>query len=114
MADVALSRIAKTYANGVHALSDLTLSADDGELLVLVGPSGCGKTTLLRLIAGLETPTTGEVRIGGRPVTHEPPNRRDVAMVFQRPALYPHMTVRRNLAFGLDVRRPWRERLRRW
>jgi multiple sugar transport system ATP-binding protein len=114
MADVALERLAKTYANGVHALRDVTLSARDGELLVLVGPSGCGKTTLLRIIAGLETPTAGVVRLGSRVVNREPPYRRDVAMVFQRPALYPHLTVRDNLSFGLDQRRPWSERVRHW
>ena len=112
MADVALERVAKSFANGVRALSDLTLHAADGELLVLVGPSGCGKTTLLRLIAGLETPTAGSIRLGGRLVEREPPHRRDVAMVFQRPALYPHLTVRANLSFALDRgRSPW---LNRW
>jgi multiple sugar transport system ATP-binding protein len=114
MADVALERVAKTYANGVHALHDVTLHAGDGELLVLVGPSGCGKTTLLRLIAGLETLTDGQIRLGGRVINREPPHRRDVAMVFQRPALYPHLTVRANLSFGLDLQRPWSERLRSW
>src|SRR5580693_8298033 len=114
MADVVLDRVAKTYANGVHALHEVTLHAADGELLVLVGPSGCGKTTLLRLIAGLETLTSGQIRLGERVIDREPPHRRDVAMVFQRPALYPHLTVRANLSFGLDLRRPWSERLGRW
>ncbi len=114
MADVGLEQIAKTYANGVQALHDVTLHAADGELLVLVGPSGCGKTTLLRLIAGLETLTHGQIRLGGRLIDREPPHRRDVAMVFQRPALYPHLSVRDNLSFGLDLRRSWSERLRSW
>src|SRR5437016_3662445 len=114
MADVTLEQVTKTYANGVQALRDVTLHAADGELLVLVGPSGCGKTTLLRLIAGLETPTAGDIRLGGRVVNREPPQRRDVAMVFQRPALYPHLSVRANLSFGLDLReKSWSERVRR-
>jgi multiple sugar transport system ATP-binding protein len=88
----------------VEAVRDLTLTVADGELLVLVGPSGCGKTTTLRLIAGLEELTAGTIRIGGRVVNARPPRERDVAMVFQRPALYPHLTVRENLAFGLRLR----------
>ena len=112
MAEVVLERVGKTYPNGVRAVHDLTLTVADGELVVLVGPSGCGKTTTLRLIAGLETPTAGTVRIGGRVVNAEPPHRRDVAMVFQRPALYPHLNVRENLAFGLaaPAGRCWRWR----
>jgi multiple sugar transport system ATP-binding protein len=105
MAEVVLERLGKTYPNGVRAVRDLTLTINDGELVVLVGPSGCGKTTTLRLIAGLETPTSGTVRINGRVVNAEPPHRRDVAMVFQRPALYPHLNVRENLGFGLALRR---------
>src|SRR6516165_1945666 len=104
MAEVALERVGKTYPNGVRALHELNLEVPDGELVVLVGPSGCGKTTALRVVAGLETPTEGRVRIGGREVTAEPPHRRDVAMAFQRPALYPHLTVRQNLSFSLDLR----------
>ena len=105
MAEVVLERVHKTYPNGVQAVRDLTLTVADGELIVLVGPSGCGKTTTLRLIAGLETPTSGTIRINGRVVNAEPPHRRDVAMVFQRPALYPHLNVRENLGFGLALRR---------
>ena len=105
MAEVVLERVGKTYPNGVRAVHDLSLTIADGELIVLVGPSGCGKTTTLRLIAGLETPTGGTIRIGGRVVNGEPPHRRDVAMVFQRPALYPHLNVRGNLGFGLALRR---------
>src|SRR5260370_13584825 len=107
MASVSLNHLSKQYPNGVLALHPTTLHADDGELLVLVGPSGCGKTTLLRLVAGLETPTTGRVFIDKRDVTSTPTYRRDVAMVFQRPTLYPHLNVRSNLSFGLDARRPF-------
>src|SRR5205807_1650008 len=83
----------------------LDLTVGDGELVVLVGPSGCGKTTTLRLLAGLETPTSGRVFIDERDVTRLPPQDRDLAMVFQSYALYPHLTVRQNLAFGLKMRR---------
>jgi multiple sugar transport system ATP-binding protein len=104
MAEVALEQLGKTYANGVAALRDIHLRIEDGELIALVGPSGSGKTTLLRILAGLETPTRGVVRIDGRIVNEVPPHRRDVAMVFQRPALYPHLSVRANLGFGLRLR----------
>jgi multiple sugar transport system ATP-binding protein len=107
MGEVALERVGKTYPNGIRAVHDLSLAISNGELVVLVGPSGCGKTTTLRLIAGLETPTDGLVRIAGRVVNGVPPHRRDVAMAFQRPALYPHLTVRQNLAFSLTLRRSW-------
>jgi multiple sugar transport system ATP-binding protein len=107
MASVSLDHLSKQYPNGVRALHPTSLHADDGELLVLVGPSGCGKTTLLRLLAGLETPTTGRVAIDNHDVTTTPAYRRDVAMVFQRPTLYPHLNVRSNLTFGLDARRPF-------
>ena len=106
MAEVVLEQLTKRYASGAVAVRDLSLTVADGELVVLVGPSGCGKTTTLRLIAGLERPTTGTVRIGGRSVNGLPPDRRDVALVFQRPALYPHLTVRDNLAFGARLRQP--------
>jgi multiple sugar transport system ATP-binding protein len=105
MADVALEGVSKHYPNGVTALSDLTLHVGNGELLALLGPSGCGKTTTLRLIAGLETPTRGLVRIAGRMVNAVPPHQRQVALVFQRPALYPFLTVAANLAFGLELGR---------
>ncbi len=104
MAEVVLEHVTKVFSNGVCALRDLNLVVAAGELLVLVGPSGCGKTTTLRLIAGLERQTSGTIRIGGREVNTVPPRQRDVAMVFQRPALYPHLTVRDNLAFGLKMR----------
>jgi ABC-type sugar transport system ATPase subunit len=86
-------------------LGDISLEVGDGELLVLVGPSGCGKTTLLRCIAGLEEPSRGEIAIDGRSVVDVPPRDRDIAMVFQSYALYPHMTVFDNLAFGLRMRK---------
>ncbi|MCS6802797.1 MAG: sn-glycerol-3-phosphate ABC transporter ATP-binding protein UgpC [Chloroflexota bacterium] len=95
----------KTKHGSVTAVHDLTLEVRDGEFLVLVGPSGCGKTTALRLVAGLEVPTAGLLRIGGRVVNDVPPKDRDIAMVFQNYALYPHMSVYDNLAFGLKMRR---------
>jgi ABC-type sugar transport system ATPase subunit len=104
VADLLLSGVAKTFPNGHVAIRPLDLRIDDGEFLVLVGPSGCGKSTLLRLIAGLETPTAGTIAIGGADLTAEPPQRRDLAMVFQSYALYPHMRVRENLAYALKVR----------
>ncbi len=96
--------VAKTYPNGHVAAQGLDLEIADGEFMVLVGPSGCGKSTALRMIAGLETPTAGRITIGDRDVTALPPQARDIAMVFQTYALYPHMTVRENLAFGLRMR----------
>ncbi len=105
MADVLLSGVAKTFPNGHVAIRPLDLHIGDGEFLVLVGPSGCGKSTLLRLIAGLETPTAGTIAIDGADLTAQPPQRRDLAMVFQSYALYPHMSVRENLAYPLKVRR---------
>src|SRR5580700_4250933 len=103
MTAVMLDRVSKAYDGGVLAVEDVSLAAEDGELLVLVGPSGCGKTTILRMIAGLEEPTCGEVWLGGKPVTGVPPQERDVAMVFQHGALYPHYSVRGNLAFPLSI-----------
>jgi multiple sugar transport system ATP-binding protein len=105
MASVTLDRLTKAFGSTHTAVRELTLKIDDGELLVLVGPSGCGKSTVLRLIAGLETPTSGRVLIDDEDVTATAPQHRDVAMVFQSYALYPHMTVRQNLGFGLRVRR---------
>ena len=105
MASITLDRVAKTYANGFAAVNDVRLEISAGELLVLLGPSGSGKTTVLRLIAGLEAPTSGRVLIDGEDVTRVPPQRRDLAMVFQNYALYPHKSVRDNLAFGLQIRR---------
>ena len=104
----------KVFPDGTVGLEGLDLTVEEGELLVLVGPSGCGKSTLLRLVAGLEAPTAGRIRIGGREVTGLPPQARDVAMVFQNYALYPHLTVAGNLEFPLRMRRmPRRERRRR-
>jgi multiple sugar transport system ATP-binding protein len=105
MARIALEHVDKVYANGFVAARDLSLEAADGELLVLVGPSGSGKSTVLRLMAGLEQVTGGIIRIGERDVTDLPPQQRDIAMVFQNYALYPHMTVRENLGFGLTIRK---------
>src|ERR1051326_4755703 len=104
MAQIALENLSKVYADGTRAVSELNLQVDDGELMVFVGPSGCGKTTALRLVAGLEDITSGVVRIGRRVVNTLPPKARDVAMVFQNYALYPHMSAYDNMAFGLKMR----------
>src|SRR3989441_8153057 len=104
MASVTLRRLSKVFDGGIQALHQLDLDVRDGELLVLLGPSGSGKTTVLRCIAGLEEPTTGDIVIGERVVTHDAPADRDIAMVFQSPALYPHLTVRENIAFPLEMR----------
>jgi ABC-type sugar transport system ATPase subunit len=104
MAELVLESVSKTFPGGQAAVRELTLTASDGELLVLVGPSGSGKSTVLRLIAGLEVPTSGRILVGGQDVTEVPPQQRDLAMVFQNYALYPHKTVGQNLAFGLRVR----------
>jgi multiple sugar transport system ATP-binding protein len=112
MATVRLEGIKKTYPNGHVAAQGLDLEIVDGEFMVLVGPSGCGKSTALRMIAGLETPTGGRILIGDRDVTVLPPQDRDIAMVFQTYALYPHMTVRENLGFGLRMRGAGRDVIR--
>ena len=105
MADVAFNEVDKVYDNGVQAVFDLTLDITDGEFLVLVGPSGCGKTTALRMVAGLEDISDGTVSIGGRVVNDVSPKERDIAMVFQNYALYPHLSVGENIAFGLRLRK---------
>ena len=105
MAGVDLTSVGKVYPEGTRAVTDLSLSVADGEFLVLVGPSGCGKTTALRMVAGLEDLSEGEVRIGGRVVNRVPARDRDVAMVFQSYALYPHLSVRDNIGFGLSLRK---------
>ena len=105
MADVAFNEVNKFYENGFHAVSDLSLDIKDGEFLVLVGPSGCGKTTALRMVAGLEEISGGELFIGERIVNKLTPKERDVAMVFQNYALYPHLSVYENIAFGLRLRK---------
>ena len=104
MGAIRLEQVWKTYEGGVDAVRDVSLEVADGEFVVLVGPSGCGKSTLLRMIAGLEPVTGGRIHIGERDVTSVLPPDRDIAMVFQNYALYPHMTVRRNLGFGLRQR----------
>ena len=115
MSGITLDDVTKIYPNGVKAIDALSLEIAEGEFCVLVGPSGCGKSTLLRMIAGLEEITMGDVLIGGVDVTEMPPQERDIAMVFQNYALYPHMTVRDNLAFGLKLRKlpkkEWRRRV---
>ena len=105
MAEVVVQNLTKVYPGGALALDDLSLEIADGEFMILVGPSGCGKTTALRCVAGLERPTRGRILIDGRVVNTVSPHDRDIAMVFQNYALYPHMTVYRNLAFGLKERR---------
>jgi ABC-type sugar transport system ATPase subunit len=100
MADLRIDRLNKSYGTA-HVLSDIGLSIDNGEFVVLVGPSGCGKSTLLRMIAGLDAPTSGDIRIGGKLVNALAPAERKIAMVFQSYALYPHMDVRKNMTFGL-------------
>jgi multiple sugar transport system ATP-binding protein len=105
MAEVVLDKVNKQYENGFHAVQDLDLDIADGELLVLVGPSGCGKSTALRMVAGLEDLTSGTMRIGDRVVNTLSPRDRDIAMVFQSYALYPHMSVADNIAYGLRIRR---------
>ncbi|WP_066364140.1 ABC transporter ATP-binding protein [Herbidospora mongoliensis] len=105
MASIVLKDVDKIYAGGVKAVNGLNLEIKDGEFMVLVGPSGCGKSTALRMIAGLEDISGGEIVIGDRVVNHLPPKDRDIAMVFQNYALYPHMTVEENLAFGLKLRK---------
>jgi len=104
MAKIVLQGITKRFSGDVLAVDDVSLEIGDGEFMVLVGPSGCGKSTILRIVAGLEELTAGEVYIGDRQVTDLPPKNRDVAMVFQNYALYPHMTVEQNLGFGLRLR----------
>ena len=113
MAGISIDGVTKSFPNGYVAVRDLSLTIDDGEFMVLVGPSGCGKTTLLRLIAGLEQVTAGRIAIDGQDVTDRPPRKRDVAMVFQSYALYPHMNVRQNLGYGLKVRRTSKAEIRK-
>lgn len=114
MAEVILENICKTYGNNFRAIDQLNLSVKDGEFLILVGPSGCGKSTALRIIAGLEDITSGSLRIGGIDVVDMPPKDRDIAMVFQSYALYPHMTVSENIAFSMRLAgKPKAERKKR-
>jgi multiple sugar transport system ATP-binding protein len=113
MAQIILEHVEKAYAGGVKAINDLSLDVRDGEFMVFVGPSGCGKSTALRSIAGLEEITGGTIQIGDRVVNDLPPKDRDIAMVFQNYALYPHMTVEQNLAFGLQLRKTPKEEIKR-
>lgn len=105
MAQVELEKVTKVYPGGIQAVDSVDLDIKDREFVVLVGPSGCGKSTTLRMVAGLEEMTSGNIKIGGRVVNDVPPKDRDIAMVFQNYALYPHMTVYKNMAFGLKLRR---------
>ena len=103
MAEIVLDRVTKSYPNGATAVKDLSITIADGEFIILVGPSGCGKSTTLNMIAGLEGISSGELRIGSNRVNDKAPEDRDIAMVFQSYALYPHMTVRQNIAFPLTL-----------
>src|SRR5471032_616386 len=105
MARVALDRVSKIYPDGTRAVNEMSLDVRDGEFMVLVGPSGCGKTTALRMVAGLEDISEGVLTIGDRVVNHVPSRDRDIAMVFQSYALYPHLSVYENIAFGLRLRK---------
>jgi multiple sugar transport system ATP-binding protein len=105
MAQVAFERVSKVYPDGTRAVNDISLEIQDGEFMVLVGPSGCGKTTALRMVAGLEEISEGALRIGERIVNHVPSRDRDIAMVFQSYALYPHLSVYENIAFGLRLKK---------
>ncbi len=105
MANVGLKEITKVFPNGVEAVKNFNLEVRDKEFIILVGPSGCGKSTVLRMIAGLEEPTEGAISINGQVVTNVPPRDRNIAMVFQNYALYPHMSVYRNMAFGLELKK---------
>ena len=112
MATVSLENVNKVYENGFHAVKDFNLQIADGEFMVLVGPSGCGKTTALRMVAGLEDITSGILRIGGKEANDESPKERDIAMVFQNYALYPHMTVAENIGFALKLRKLPKDQLK--
>jgi multiple sugar transport system ATP-binding protein len=112
MATVTMDKVNKVYENGFHAVKDMDMEVADGEFMVLVGPSGCGKTTTLRMVAGLEDVTSGTLRIGGKVVNDGTPKERDIAMVFQNYALYPHMTVAENIGFALKLRHLPKDQIR--
>ena len=113
MAGLSLRNIYKKYPGGVTAVTDFTLEIEDKEFIILVGPSGCGKSTTLRMIAGLEEISEGELFIGDKLVNDVPPKDRDIAMVFQNYALYPHMTVFDNMAFGLKLRKTPKDEIKK-
>src|SRR6478735_3610719 len=110
MAEITLTNIVKTYGDGFKAVNDVSLDIEDGELMILVGPSGCGKSTVLRMIAGLEDITSGELRIGGQRMNEKAPRERNLAMVFQNYALYPHLSVFENIAFPLRLSKQFDEK----
>jgi len=109
MANIVLRRVTKSFSSKV-AVDDLNLEVEDGEFVIVVGPSGCGKTTTLRMIAGFESPDMGTLHIGDKLMNHVPPKDRNLAMVFQNYALFPHMSVARNLSFGMRVGRAYRRK----
>src|SRR5262245_24846238 len=113
MSGLDLVSVSKSYDGGRRAVDAVSLRVEPGELLVLVGPSGCGKSSLLRMIAGLEEVTEGTIQLGGRVVNDLPPKARNIAMVFQNYALYPHMTVYQNMAFGLELRKEPKDKVER-
>src|SRR6266513_3945150 len=113
MAAITIDHVVKRYGDGFPAVNDVSLEIDDGEFVILVGPSGCGKSTLLRMVVGLEDITSGEIRIGGQRVNEKAPRDRNLAMVFQNYALYPHLTVFENIAFPLRLRSLSEEEVRR-
>ena len=113
MASITFDDITKRYADGFEAVKDMSLTVADGEFVILVGPSGSGKSTALRMVAGLENITEGELRIGDEVVNDRAPKDRDIAMVFQNYALYPHMTVRQNMGFALKLARAPKEEIDR-
>src|ERR671915_428142 len=112
MAGVTFDEVSKIYPDGTRAVNDVNLEIEDGEFMVLVGPSGCGKSTALRMVAGLEDISEGVLRIGERVVNHLPARDRDIAMVFQSYALYPHLTVYENIAFGLKLQKMPKDKVR--